>query len=120
MSNKAERLTTLIQELRGSLSQGQFARKLGVSRPAVSMWESCQSWPEAENLQKLALLKGWNLEEIQAYLADGQLPSSDPVEQILSKVRTLPTEAVAQIAAVAVQTLVARTGCANGQSSNVA
>lgn len=114
MTTKAERLTTLIQELRGALSQGQFAKKLGVSRPAVSMWESCQSWPDAENLQKLALLKGWSLEEIQAYLADGQLPSTDLVEQIVSKVRTLPTEAVAQIAAAAVQTLAARSASTNG------
>lgn len=114
MTTKAERLTTLLQELRGSLSQGQFAKKLGVSRPAVSMWESCQSWPDAENLQKLALLKGWSLEEIQAYLADGQLPSVDPVEQIVSKVRTLPTEAVAQIAAAAVQTLAARSASTHG------
>lgn len=110
MSTKAERLASLVQELRGSLSQGQFAKKLGVSRSTVTLWESRLAWPEAENLQKLALLKGWNLEEIQAYLIKGELPSSEPLERILNMVRSLPSEAVAKIAAVAVQTLAARTG----------
>lgn len=109
MSTKAERLATLVQELRGSLSQGQFAKRLGVSRPTVTLWESRLAWPEAENLQKLALLKGWTLEEIQVYLIEGKLPSSDPLEQILNKVRLLPSEAVAQVAAVAVETLASRT-----------
>jgi len=105
MPSKAERLTALIQELRGSCSQRRFCQQLGVSKSCVSFWESGLAWPEAENLEKLAALKGWSLTDLQTYLVKGELPSQDPLEQILNAVRSLPLEAVAQVAAVAVETL---------------
>ncbi len=108
MTPKAKRLATFIQELRGALSQRQLAKQLGVSQGSVNLWESGQSWPETENLVKLAELKGWELQNLQTYLVKGELPESEPLEQILKKVRSLPSEAVAQIAAVAVETLAAR------------
>jgi transcriptional regulator with XRE-family HTH domain len=108
MSDKAKRLAALVQELRGSLSQGQFAKKLGVVRSTVTFWESGQAYPDAENLQKLAHVKGWNLEELQNYLLEGESPSEEPLEQILRKVRTLPSAAVIQVVNVGVQTLAAR------------
>lgn len=108
MSNQAKRLSAFVQELRGSLSQGQFAKKLGVGRSTVTFWESCLSYPEADNLQKLAHLKGWTLEELQTYLIEGELPTQDPLEQILRKMRTLPSEAVIQILTVGAQTLAER------------
>jgi hypothetical protein len=48
--------------------------------------------------------------EIQTYLIEGELPEKEPLEEILDRVRSLPSEALAQVAAVAVQTLAARTG----------
>ena len=110
MTPKIERLTQLIRELRGHQSQRQFAKRLGVSQSAVNLWESGQAWPETENLEKLGALKGWNLEEIQTYLIKGELPSFEPLDQLLDRVRSLPSEAVIKIAAVAVETLAARTG----------
>lgn len=110
MSNKAKRLAALVQELRGSQSQGQFAKKLGVGRSTVTFWESCLSYPEAENLQKLAHLKGWTLEEIQNYLLEGDLPTEDRLEQILRNIKTLPSESLAQVAAVASTALAERMG----------
>lgn len=108
MTPKAKRLATFIQELRGSQSQRQLAKQLGVSQGSVNLWESGQSWPETENLEKLAELKGWELQDLQTYLTKGELPDPEPLEQILNKVRSLPSEAVAQIAAVAVETLATR------------
>ena len=108
MSNQAKRLAALVQELRGSISQGQFAKKLGVGRSTVTFWESCLSYPEANNLQKLAHLKGWTLEELQTYLIEGKSPTEDPLEQILRKMRTLPSESVIQILTVGAQTLAER------------
>lgn len=110
MTPKTERLAIFIRELRDSQSQRQFAKRLGVSQSAVNLWESGQAWPETENLEKLGALKGWNLEEIQTFLTKGELPSSEPLDQILIMVRSLPSEAVIKIAAVAVETLAARTG----------
>lgn len=108
MTPKAKRLATFIQELRGSQSQSRLAKQLGVSQGTVNLWESGQSWPATENLGKLAALRGWDLQDFLTYLLKGELPDPEPLEQILNKVRSLPSEAVAQIAAVAVETLAAR------------
>jgi transcriptional regulator with XRE-family HTH domain len=110
MNPKAERLATYVREIRGSQSQRQFAKRLGVSQSSVNLWESGQSWPETENLEKLAAFKGWSLQDFQTYLVEGKLPSSDPLDQVLRILRSLPTEAVAKVATEAVETLAARTG----------
>ena len=108
MNPKAKRLATFIQELRGSQSQRQLAKQLGVSQGSVNLWESGQSLPDTENLDKLAVLRGWSLSDLQAYLVKGDLPDREPLEHILNTVRSLPLEAVAQVAAVAVETLANR------------
>ena len=109
MTTKAERLAALIKELRGACSQRRFSQQLGVSKSCVNFWESGLAWPDTDNLEKLAQLKGWTLAELQTYLVKGELPSDEPLEQILNQLRLLPTEAVAQVASVAVQTLASRT-----------
>lgn len=120
MSSKTERLATLIKELRGKQSQRSFAKQLGVSRASIQFWESQMAWPESENLEKLAALKGWNLEEVRAYLIKGQLPSylplEQPLEQILNTVRSLPFEAAAIVAAAAVETMAIK-GMNSGQGA---
>ena len=108
METKTERLARLVAELRGSKSQRQFAKELGVSQSSVRFWESNLAWPDTENLEKLAALRGWSLSELQTYLVKGDLPEYEPLEQILNTVRSLPLEAVAQVAAVAVETLASR------------
>jgi hypothetical protein len=50
-------------------------------------------------------LKGWNLSQLQTYLVEGELPEEEPLEQVLRMVRSLPLEAVARVATVAVETL---------------
>lgn len=37
------------------LSQGELARRLGVSQPSVSDWENCKSEPSVENMRALAV-----------------------------------------------------------------
>ena len=108
MESKNERLARLVAELRGSKSQRQFAKELGVSQSSVRFWESKLAWPDTENLDKLAALSGWSLSDLQTYLIKGELLDSEPLEQILNKVRALSLEAVAQVAAVAVETLAER------------
>lgn len=108
MTTKAERLAQLIKELRGTTSQRRFSQHLGVSKSCVNFWESGLAFPDTENLEKLAAFKGWTLAQLQTYLVQGELPSSEPLQQILSTLRSLPTEAVAIVASAAVETLVSR------------
>ncbi len=108
MNSKAERLATLVVQLRGDLSQRQFAKKLGVSFSAVQSWESGMSWPGTQNLRNLAKLKGWSFEELQSCLEGEQPPRSLTVQQLLAEVRSLPFEDAVQVAKVALETIAAR------------
>ncbi|MBR8840016.1 MAG: helix-turn-helix transcriptional regulator [Stigonema ocellatum SAG 48.90 = DSM 106950] len=109
MTTKAERLAALIKELRGACSQRRFSQQLGVSKSCVNFWESGLAWPDTENLEKLAELKGWTLAQLQIYLVKGELPSEEPLDQILKQLQLLPNEALVQVASAAVRTLASRT-----------
>jgi transcriptional regulator with XRE-family HTH domain len=114
-----QRLANLVKELRGERSQRTFAKLLGVSNQAIQYWEKERTWPDEDNLQKLADLKGWTLKQLQAYLesepqADEGLNSAElseasegsiSVQQLLAQVRTLPFQAAAQVAKVALETM---------------
>ncbi len=71
-------------------SQEGLARKLGLSRQAVSKWERAESSPDTENLISLAKLYGVSLDEL--------LNPSDEIEDdiefetlIIDFIRTPPT-----------------------------
>ncbi len=68
-----------ISELRkkASLSQEYIAEKLGVSRQAVSKWETDASAPDTYNLIALAELFGVSVE----YLATGKAPTPEPEQK---------------------------------------
>ncbi len=108
MATKAERLAELIKELRGATSQRRFSQQLGVSKSSVNFWESGLCFPDTQNLEKLANFKGWTLAELQTYLTEGELPTEDSLQQILNKLRSLPTEAVVKVVSVGVETLAKR------------
>ena len=47
-----------------NLSQEQLAEKLGVSRQAVSKWESGQSYPEMDKVLNICKLFNYNIDEL--------------------------------------------------------
>lgn len=105
MESRTQRLAALVIELRGDLSQRQFAKKFGVSFSAIHSWESGTSWPGTQNLTRLAQLKGWSFDELQYYLEGEPLSPRLSVPQLLAEVRSLPFEAAAQVARVALETM---------------
>jgi len=118
MDAKSKRLAKLVTELRDSQSQRKFANELGVSQSSIRLWESHQAWPDTNNLEKLAIFKGWTLSQLQAYLVRGDLPSEEPLDQVLKVVRSLPLHELAQVATVAVETLAERS-TAKSQSGSI-
>lgn len=114
-----QKLANLLRELRGERSQRSFAQLFGVSNQAVQNWEKERTWPDDENLQKLADLKGWTLKQLQAYLEGvpqaeqdinytGFVETSEltlNVQQLLAQVRSLPFQAAAQVAQAALETM---------------
>ena len=92
-----ERILTLRKTK--SISQGDLAKQLGVSRQAVSKWENDQSSPDTLNLIKLADL----LETEVSYLATGRSEIKPPppiVINLLSKVEHVPPPPVRSSPAV--------------------
>jgi len=62
----------LIKKLRARLgiSQGQLARLVGVSGPAVAFWEQGKSRPEGQNRAALVALRGVGRREVKRMLAE--------------------------------------------------
>jgi transcriptional regulator with XRE-family HTH domain len=108
MESKNERLAKFVRELRGSQSQRQFAKQIGVSQACVGYWEGCVALPDPENLKRLANLKGWSLDDLQTYLYTGELPKNDPLEQIAIKIRSLSLHDVAYLNSVCASTMAER------------
>lgn len=129
-----EKLASLVRELRGSKSQRSFAKLLGVSYYAVQTWEKQAVWPDDDNLEKLANLKGWTKDQLQLYLhisqaapstslnnssighsqarnikpTDSTQPLGLSIADLLAEVRALPFEAAVQVAQVALETIEAK------------
>lgn len=68
-------------------TQEQFAEKLGVSRQAVSLWESDNGYPEVEKLLDIAEILNVSLdwlffdkEEIKTVSSDGKITIHSPTE----------------------------------------
>lgn len=58
----SDNLKTIRKE--NNLSQEQFAEQLGVSRQAVSKWESDQSYPEMDKVLLICKLYGYGIDEL--------------------------------------------------------
>ena len=107
-----QNLAVLLKELRGDASFREFAAMIGTTHTNVRQWESGKGLPHLRVLGNIAALKGWTLDELKRHLEGQYLPSGTPqkltITQLLAEVRSLPLEAVAQVAAVAVETLATR------------
>lgn len=72
-----ERIVSLRKQ--SSISQGQLAQMLGITRQAVSKWENDLSSPDTLNLIRLADVLSTEIE----YLATGREKSTEPEKQII-------------------------------------
>ena len=79
--NIGERITTLRKEK--NISQAELAKRLDVSRQAVSKWEQGSSTPDTERLIQLAEILDTEVE----YLATGVHP--EPGSVVLNVVETV-------------------------------
>ena len=79
--NIGERITALRKEK--SISQSELAKRLNVSRQAVSKWEQGTSSPDTDRLIQLAEILGTEVE----YLATGTHP--EPGSVVLNIVETV-------------------------------
>jgi hypothetical protein len=90
---EATRLSDLLKEIRGDQTVRSFCSNIEIHRAAWQTWEKMDSAPMRENLERIAALKGWNLDELTSYLRTGDIKKpAYTAEQLLSHGRNLPLE----------------------------
>jgi transcriptional regulator with XRE-family HTH domain len=96
-----ERLAQLVKDLRGRVTQREFAKRLGTSYTAVQDWEKQIRLPSDKNLKRIAELKGWTQEELIRYIfcpdTYSTIDFADPIERIIAQVRELSQEQVQRL-----------------------
>ena len=80
--NIGERIMALRKEK--NISQTELAKRLNVSRQAVSKWEQGVSSPDTERLIQLAEILGTEVE----YLATGRIPADEQPPIVVNMVKT--------------------------------
>lgn len=88
-----KRFSALLGELRGDRSMRSFCSEVGIHYAAWRQWEACESVPGYENLEKVATLKGWSMDQMLAYLRTGD-ENENPldIEAFVAFVQGMPSE----------------------------
>lgn len=66
-----ERLSRLLQQLRGERSIADFARQIGKPTSTVHNWLKGKTTPDYESLELLSEIQGWSLDALLEYLRTG-------------------------------------------------
>lgn len=93
-NKEKKRLTTLVKETRGRLSQRSFAELLGVSYSAIQDWEKGVGNATDDSLWKLADAKGWSLKELKEYLYTEKYPELSEFRRVLDYLGNLHPEQI--------------------------
>lgn len=87
-----QRLSKLLRELQGDLGLRAFSRKIGINYASLTAYMFGDSFPESKNLTKVAVAKGWTLEEIEAYLDDRPVEPEKPIKEVLKEIRIMSAQ----------------------------
>jgi transcriptional regulator with XRE-family HTH domain len=96
-----ERLSALLGEMQGDLSQRAFARQLNINYASLSSYMLGEQFPEARNLEKIATAKGWTREELEALLENRAVQQKRSLDEILQEVRAMPPQDALTVAKTA-------------------
>jgi len=94
-----QKLSKLLLDLRGTKSRRAFAREIGVTATAVIAWENTDSEPDMEHLTTIAKMAGYSLDELRAYLGDGEVKKLEkiPFARMLSETSSLSIKEAAAL-----------------------
>jgi transcriptional regulator with XRE-family HTH domain len=95
-----ERLAQIVKDLRGRVTQREFARRLGTSYTAIQDWEKQIRLPSDKNLKRIAELKGWSQEALMRYIFCSDALTTDvadPVKAIIAQIQELSQEQMQQL-----------------------
>lgn len=97
MSERGERVSSLVKLARGEMSQRAFGLELGVSSTAVQHWENGTSIPDTKHLSNIAAKAGYTLQQAQDYIEGGDLPEADIIAQMTKQINKLSFKQVVLI-----------------------
>lgn len=98
MDNQAkQRLSELIKDLRGGLTQREFAKRIGVTYGAIQSWENAEVTPSSANLVKIADYAGLTLQELMSRVTGSKVG--------IGKIETNPLYVVTQLKTMSIQDL---------------
>ncbi|MBW4661005.1 MAG: helix-turn-helix domain-containing protein [Drouetiella hepatica Uher 2000/2452] len=119
-SETRERLIKVVKLARGSMSQRQFAKLLGVSSTAVQLWEKGETMPDTKNLAQIATRAGYTIEGLVEYLTGHKMPEFEEgeVDKILRQVQLMPLQQVAVIGQAIAERFVSELGDASPDFSH--
>jgi transcriptional regulator with XRE-family HTH domain len=93
-----QRLAELIKDLRGGLTQREFAKRLGVTYSAIQSWENAEVTPNSNNLVKIADYTGLSLQELMSRLTGSKVGVGKAETNPLYVVTQLKTMSVTDLA----------------------
>ena len=91
-TDERTRLSKLLKDIRGEVSIRSFCgADRGIHYAAWRQWEACESVPGYENLEKVAALKGWTMDQLLAYLRTGdETEKPFDIEAIVAYIKGMP------------------------------
>ena len=92
-----QRLAELIKDLRGELTQREFAKRLGVTYGAIQSWENAEVTPSSTNLVKISDYTGLSLQELMSSLTGSKIGTGKPEANPLYVVTQLKTMSVTDL-----------------------
>jgi transcriptional regulator with XRE-family HTH domain len=90
------KLSELVKKARGKETLTSFGKKLNVSYTAVLYWENGTSMPDRENLEKIAKISGYTLEELIEYL-EGKKSEPSQIDTIIRQIKDMPPKQLALV-----------------------
>jgi transcriptional regulator with XRE-family HTH domain len=101
MDEQKQRLSRLLHQMQGELSQRAFARKIQINSGSLQQYMIGDAFPEKENREKIAAARGWTYEELMAYLSDRPVEPTQSIDELLQNVRTLSPQDALKVLRVA-------------------
>ena len=84
----------IVSRNKAGLSQMELAERLGVSRQAVSRWESGDTTPTMDKLKSLARIYGVSLDWLCSDAADRELPEAAKPEADSTQIEDMEHEEI--------------------------
>lgn len=72
------KLSAILKQAQGDRTARKFAKDLGVSHVTLMSWLNCEGFPSRESLEKIAVIRGQDLDDLLADLRGDRVADISP------------------------------------------